>query len=189
MTGESHLLYKAQRGDPEALDEILNRYKDQSFSLALGIVQSEFDAEDIVQNAFIKVFKHLRQFKNESKFSTWLYRIVYNESIRLIKQEHVAARKEVALDDVDVNYYSIDNALRPLFADERRRIIKQALQKLSYNENTILTLFYLEEKSIRELQRITGFSKSNIKVILHRARKKLYQTLSTMLNQEVTSIL
>ncbi len=189
MTNESHLLQKAKQGNPEALNKIIDRYKDQSFSLALGIVQNVTAAEDIVQNAFIKVFKHLNQFNSASKFSTWLYRIVYNESIRLIKHERVAAKKEIAIDDVDDNFFPIEDALNHLLADERKHIIKQALRRLSFDENTMLTLFYLEEKSIRELQHITGFSTTNIKVILHRARKKLYQILRTMLNQEVTSIL
>ena len=189
LINESHLLQQANLGSSEALNILLDKYKNQAYSMALSIVRIEADAEDVVQNAFIKVFRHLHEFKKESKFSTWLYRIVYNESMRFIRMNRRFLNQETDLTETDMSHYVVNDALSRLLADERKRLIRQAMQKLSGSEYTILTLFYLEEKSIRELKQITGFTKANIRVILHRARKRLYQTLNTMLQQEVTSIL
>lgn len=186
---ETVLLEKAKNGDVASLNEILDKYKDQAFSLAIRIVKNESHAQDIVQNAFIKIFKSIHQFKSESRFTTWLYRIIYNEALQYLQKE----TKYNAIDEIseveEMDFAVIDDSFRNIVDDERKRIIDKALNELNHQENTILTLFYLEEKSIREIQEITGLKKSNIKVILHRARKKLQIILSQMLKEEVTSLL
>ena len=176
---------KAKAGDISALNQLLDQYKDVAFSIAFRILKNKDDAEDVVQDAFIKVFESIKQFRNESKFSTWLYRIVYNESIRALKDNSHFIYSDVHEDDAIVDYPMIDDALQNLVAVERKKIIREALDQLHANESLILTLYYLEEKNIREINKITQLSKSNIKVIMHRARKNLYIILKRMLKKEM----
>ena len=182
------IIKKAKAGDVDALNQLLDQYKDVAFSIAFRILKNKDDAEDVVQDAFIKVFESIKQFRNESKFSTWLYRIVYNESIRALKCNSQLLYSDVHENDAVVDYPMIDDALHNLVAAERKKIIREALDQLHINESLVLTLYYLEDKSIKEINKITCFSKSNIKVILNRARKKLYTILKRMLKNEMESI-
>ncbi|MFC1561163.1 RNA polymerase sigma factor [Candidatus Latescibacterota bacterium] len=174
-------LKKAKTGDVSALNQLLVQYKDFAFSIAFRILKNEHDAEDVIQDSFIKVFKSIKQFRNESTFSTWLYRIVYNESIRVQKCKNQFLYLDIHENDAIVDYPIIYDALQNLLANERKKVIRKALDQLHANESLILTLYYLEDKNIKEIHKITQLSKSNIKVILHRARKNLHTILKRML--------
>jgi len=174
-------LKKAKDGDIVALNQLLVQYKDFAFSIAFRICKNEQDAEDVVQDSFIKVFKSIKQFRNESTFSTWLYRIIYNESIRVRKYRNQLIYTNINDNDEIVNYSCIDNALQNILAAERKQIIRKALDQLHVNESLVLTLYYLNDKNMKEIHQITQLSRSNIKVILHRARKKLHTILKKML--------
>lgn len=178
-------LKKAKAGDVSALNQLLVQYKDFAFSIAFRICKNEHDAEDVVQDSFIKVFKSIKQFRNESLFSTWLYRIVYNESIRVRKCKNQLIYSAINDNDEIVDYSSIDGALQNILAVERKQIIRKALDQLHVNESLVLTLYYLNDKNIKEIHQITQLSKSNIKVILHRARKNLHTILKKMFANEM----
>jgi len=178
-------LKKAKAGDVSALNQLLVQYKDFAFSIAFRICKNEYDAEDVVQESFIKVFKSIKQFRNESTFSTWLYRIVYNESIRVRKCKNQLIYSAINDNDEIIDYSSIDGALQNLLTVERKQIIRKALDQLHVNESLVLTLYYLNDKSIKEIHQITQLSKSNIKVILHRARKNLHTILKKMFANEM----
>ena len=120
-------LKQAKAGDVSALNQLLVQYKDFAFSLAFRICKNEHDAEDVVQDSFIKVFKSIRHFRNESTFSTWLYRIVYNESIRVRKGRNQFIYSDIDDNDEIVDYSSIDDALQNLLVDERKKLIRKAL--------------------------------------------------------------
>ncbi|MFC1538139.1 RNA polymerase sigma factor [Candidatus Latescibacterota bacterium] len=177
-------LKKAVSGDVSALNHLLNQHKDIAFSIAFRILQNKDNAEDAVQDAFIRVFKYIRKFRNDSQFSTWLYRIVYNECMRVKKEYSQMHFSNVDGDDKVIDYPVIDDALEKLVESDRKRIIREALDTLHPNESLVLTLFYLEDKTIKDIHIITQLSKSNIKVILFRARKNLNKILNRMFNYE-----
>jgi RNA polymerase sigma-70 factor (ECF subfamily) len=164
---ESQIIKKAKSGDSEALTILIDKYKNIAFNLALSIVKDKDNAKDITQDSFIKVLENIKYFRSNSKFSTWLYRIVYNQSLSFIKKANY-------LNSFKNNYYS-DFELPEIFEneDETLQQLNKAIDLLDNNEKNILLLFYYAEKSIKEISQITGLSKSNIKVILHRTRKKL----------------
>lgn len=157
---------KSQSGDKNALNFLLNKYRQNAFAIACKFVQDKENAEDIVQEAFIKVFLHIKQFKNESAFTTWLFKIVYNESLK-----HISKNKKINLINEDVEKEEIINSNNT--TDEKKQIINQSLQELTPNEYLIIQLFYWEEKSIKEISLITNQTAANIKVLLYRARKKI----------------
>jgi RNA polymerase sigma-70 factor (ECF subfamily) len=170
---ESVLVKNAIAGDYEALSILINKYKDIAYNLAVSIVKDKESAKDITQDSFLKVLENITRFNNESKFSTWLYRIVYNESLQYIK-------KIQKISITDIASAKIENYSDEILTTEDQNPdlnLYQAIERLDENERNIILLFYLAEKSIREINTITGLSIHNIKVILHRSRKKLYENL------------
>lgn len=166
---ESQIIKKAISGDSEALTTLIDKYKDIAYNLALSIVKNREDAKDITQDSFLKVLENIHRFRSDSKFSTWLYRIVYNQAIGFSKKE---SRSDTA------DYYVlVDTSAENDNQEDKIQELYKAINLLDDSDRNIIMLFYLAEKSIKEIVQITGLSVSNIKVILHRARKKLFEKM------------
>ncbi|RLD63808.1 MAG: RNA polymerase [Bacteroidetes bacterium] len=174
-----HYLSKVIDGDVSAYSYIVNQYKNMAFSIALRVVNNREDAEEVTQDAFLKAYNSLKKFNHKSKFSTWLYKIVYNTAISKIRENKKKSRVNQFADGniENINIEDIENVLVKFEEENKKEIIDLAINKLSENEKLIVTLFYLAEKSINEIIEITNYTSSNIKVILFRARKKLYEEL------------
>lgn len=166
---ESQIIKKAITGDSEALTVLIDKYKDIAFNLALSIVKNREDAKDITQDSFLKVLENINRFRNDSKFSTWLYKIVYNQSIGF-------AKKENRTDSIDYSVLA-DTSVESENQEDKIQDLYKAINLLAETDRNIIMLFYLAEKSIKEIAQITGLSIGNIKVILHRARKKLFEKM------------
>lgn len=162
---------KVLSGDKSSFKYFINMYQELAMSIAMSIVQYEPDAKDVVQNAFVQAYKSLPTFKQESKFSTWFYRIVVNESLKFIRKN--SKYKPVRLSNKNEHLYApISNeAYDKLDLLDKRKEIQKALILMKPKERLVLELFYLQEYKLSEIEAITGFSPSNIKVLLHRARK------------------
>ncbi|MDJ0645726.1 MAG: sigma-70 family RNA polymerase sigma factor [Flavobacteriaceae bacterium] len=157
------LIQRAKNGDALALNELIESHKTLAYSIAFKYLKNKEDAEDITQNAFILILNSIKNFRNESKFSTWLYKVIYHECLKELKSKNRT-----------VEYIPKYVKLEPQTETNQEAIkIKDLLGHLNPNEFTVVSLFYLKEKSINEINQITSFSKANIKVILHRARTKL----------------
>lgn len=166
---ESQIIKKAITGDSEALTVLIDKYKDIAFNLALSIVKNREDAKDITQDSFLKVLENINRFRSDSKFSTWLYRIVYNKSIGFVKRENRTNIVDYSgLADISEKNDNKEDKIQELY---------KAINLLEDTDRNIIMLFYLAEKSIKEIAQITGLSIGNIKVILHRARKKLFEKM------------
>ena len=137
------------------------------------MVNSEEDAEELTQDTFMKAFEHLSSFNGKSNFSTWIYRIAYITALSFLRKKNV---EQTVIDDNQWNRISetqIDDALNNE-SEEQIEKLQQALTKLTAEELALVTLFYEEEHSIQELAQILNLNEGNIKVKLHRLRKKLY---------------
>lgn len=176
---------KVLAGDLYAFNYFLKTYKDMAYSVAISIVKQEHLAEEIVQDAFMICYQSLKNFKGESKFSTWLYRIVVNCAFgTLRKMKSDVQEFDLATHDVSFD----ESAFQLLQNKEREYFVQQALMKLSPNEALALRLFYLEELSVQEVREVTGWTETNIKTILHRGRKNLYRVLSKIMKGEYDGI-
>lgn len=176
-------LTKAIDGDREALNYLLDQHKNLAFSIALKLVGNEADAEDIVQEAFIKVLTSIGRFRKESRFSTWLYRIVYNESLKRLnekKQENLNLDSE---NNIPAASVPVEDIFEKISKEEEHKLVNEAIEKLNANEHLVLSLYYPGEKNINEIVRITGFTKSNVKVLMHRGRKHLYQIIHQVMER------
>lgn len=183
---DEELIDLALKNHSRAMSCLVDRYKGMVFTLSYRILKNELDAEEAAQDSFIKAFKALSTFRFDCKFSTWLYRICYNNAIskaRVYKPVLVDADARP-----DIPYEAI-SALDSLSAKDRNRYLSKAMEKLDSDESAILTLFYVEGDSINEIVAITDLSESNVKVKLHRGRKKLYAQLEVLLKEEVSMLL
>lgn len=153
-----------------------------AFTVAVSVVKDEFFAEEVVQDAFLKAFKGLKSFNRKAKFSTWFYRILINEAfmrLKKMKKEIVSFVPEYEQETTD------EHTLLSLPEDEQRYCINEALKKLPPKESLVLRLFYLQEESIKDIGEITGWSVANVKVILHRARKRMQTVLQQIMKSEL----
>jgi RNA polymerase sigma factor (sigma-70 family) len=173
---------KVCEGDTQAFRYFLTHYKGMAFTLAISVVKDEFVAEEVVQDAFIKAFNGMKNFKFQSKFSTWFYRIVLNEAFMRLKK----LKRDMVIFTPDYNEEVADESVVDLLqADEQTYMINEALKMLAPNESLVLRLFYLEEENVKEVCEITGWTESNTKVILHRARKSMLLALNKLMKTSV----
>lgn len=170
-------------GDQAAYAELVNKHKSYAYTLALRILQTRAEAEEAAQDAFIKAYHHLGAFNRQSKFSTWLYRIVFNTAISYKR------RQRQRFQDIEntVIHYS-QEAEGMLEKTDKKKYIAKALGALNEADRTALTLFYLEEFSMEEIAEITGMQPNTVKVRLHRARLRLADELKTLLSHEALTL-
>ncbi|HNS17058.1 MAG TPA: sigma-70 family RNA polymerase sigma factor [Bacteroidales bacterium] len=177
---DRYYIEKVLEGDTAAFAALVDRHKDNAFALALRITGNREDAEEIAMDAFVKVYRSLGNFRNDSKFTTWLYRIVHNESISALRKKQP---ETAPLDDSLASDYpteEIQQCVSELDELQQQKLISRALKELPPEDHMLITLFYMEDLSVSEINEITGLSQSNIKVRLHRTRKKLYQILNRL---------
>jgi RNA polymerase sigma factor (sigma-70 family) len=175
-------------GDKEAFGGLVDAHKDMVYTVCLRMLTSEADAEEAAQDVFVKAFRSIGSFQERAKFSTWLYRITYNHCISVIRKKVKMIDLVDELPDGEVDEGEM-NGLESISAEERSRYLKMAIESLAETDAVVVTLFYYDEMSLDEIAEITGLSSSNIRIKLHRSRKKMYQVICKNLKSEVSSIL
>lgn len=171
---ELHIIAQILGGKTEAFSYFMDTYGQQVFTLIVRMVDSEVDAEELTQDTFMKAFSHLSSFCGHSSFSTWIYRIAYNTALSALRKR--ATQDTFTCDERLWNQLSDSEIDESLDSEEESRIelLKRAIRRLSPEEQAVVTLFYEEEKSVAELSEILKQTENNVKVKLHRIRKKLY---------------
>ena len=183
MYSDAYYIERVQAGDTGCFACLLDRYSRPVHSLILKMVHSKEDAEELAQDVFMKVFRNLPSFKADCSFSTWIYRIAYNTAIselRRKKQEFIAI-EESQIENVSEEEVSI--LLGRTSENDQVEKLEHTLTLLPPEERAMIMLFYMKQKSIEELTVITGLSASNVKVKLHRIRKKLFVLIKGMEDQ------
>lgn len=187
MTEINDQLYieKILKGDINAFSFLVDNYKNMVFSLAFKMTKSREEAEEVSQDTFIKAYKNLSKFKGDSKFSTWLYRIAYHTSLDAIKRN----KKTINIFDINEVTFnqikSVEHILEGIERKERAALMDACLQRLSNEERSIIWMFYYDELSLKEIIEVTGLHEANIKVKLHRARKKLLTIVKESIEPEI----
>ena len=184
------IIAKVKTGDLSAFNVLIEEYKNMAFTLALKLMKTREDAEEVTQDAFLKAYQKIHQFEGKAKFSTWLYTIVYHTALtRLRKKQLPIDHGPLGQEEKLVAYSESDKEWRRLQKQERSGYIQMALEKLSQEDQVVITLFYLNENSLQEICEITSWELSNVKVRLHRARKRLLKALEALLDNEVRELL
>ena len=181
---DGELVRACHHGDKEAFRELVERYQRRVVSVALGMVHNRDDALEIAQDTFIKAFENLTQFKGESSFYTWLYRIAVNRAIDLQRRER--RHPTVPLEDENVSGDGYQDTLKeerlgdPYQETQAREIgdrVKEAIDELTPDHKAVILLREVEGLSYDEISRVMQCSKGTVMSRLHYARKKLQKRL------------
>jgi len=183
---DQSLINAISNGHAASYGQLVDRYKDLVFTLALRMLKHREEAEEVAQDAFIKAFRSLDKFKGDSKFSTWIYKITYNTCLDRLK------KNKKHLNDVPIDGYTehkletVDNALEQMITEEKHELIRQCVHQLPSESSYLLTLFYFEELTLDEISKIVNIEANTVKVKLFRARKKLAVILEQHLQPQNT---
>ncbi len=177
------LVQRVRAGDRGAYRELFQRYYQKIFALAFSVVRSREDAEDVTQDAFVKAYTSLAEFKGDSAFYTWLYRIAYNVAIdltRKVSRRGGPAKEFQETDDYDgqEQVAAIDGPHQELYRKQQMGLINRALQTLTEEHRATIVLRELDGLSYEEIADSTGVSVGTVMSRLFYARKKLKIALS-----------
>lgn len=179
MDSESDKYYieRVLEGKINAFSFLVDRHKDRAYNLAFRICGNCEEAEEVAQDAFLKAFRSLKDFRMKSSFATWLYRIVYNTAISLVRNRRkgVLSLEDFPADAVD--FLSINKNEDDAIEDYRNSLVNFAMQKINDEERGLITLYYYNDLDTEEISKITGINKVNIKVRLFRARQKMAEII------------
>jgi RNA polymerase sigma-70 factor (ECF subfamily) len=185
---EAELVKRARRGEMTAYDELVRRYQERIYATIYHMTSNHEDANDLVQEAFIKAYRALKSFKGGSSFYTWVYRIAVNKTINFLKQRR--NKSHLSLDDMDFNAEH-DPELVALVSDKtpRREInlaelqekLNIAMQKLSEAHRLVVTLHDVQGMSHEEIAKIMDCNIGTVRSRLFYARQQLQGHLSDYL--------
>ncbi len=188
---DEHLLVAAAKGgDASAFEELVNRYERKIFRLTMNITRSREDAEDAMQDAFMKAYSHLDRFQEESRFYTWLVRIAANEALMRLRKRRpnqVSLDEPIETDEDFVPLQIEDWGPSPeqRFAQtEMRDILRGVVEELAPDFRTVFVLRDVEGLSTEETAEAVGISEAAVKSRLLRARLKLRQKLNRHFRQD-----
>ncbi|MCU0370656.1 MAG: RNA polymerase sigma factor [Bacteroidales bacterium] len=169
---------KVLDGDVRAFANLVDKHKDMVYTIALKLTRNHEDAEEIAQDTFVKIYRSLGDFRKMSRFSTWLYRITYNTAISFLRSRkpEPAPITEDMVETATVD--EIGQKVSEMEIEEQRRIMQLALSLLPEEDNLLVTLYYLDDRPVAEISEIMGLTQTNVKVRLHRNRKRLYALLN-----------
>ena len=166
--GRSHR--RVLRGDMDEFSQLVGEYAPRMLRLALGIVRRRDVAEDVVQDALVKAYERLGSWRGDSALSTWLYRIVYTTALSSLRRSSGRDFFAIAIEEPAPVAVPDDD---PEVTEENIARMRRALDELGPLDSTLVNLFYLEERSVRDVAAICGESEANVKTRLHRARVRL----------------
>ncbi|MFN8206164.1 MAG: RNA polymerase sigma factor [Bacteroidales bacterium] len=179
LQDDSYYIGLVLRGDQRAFTVLVDRHKQLIYSFALRMLRVPEDAEEVAHDAFVKAYQSLSSFRSESRFSTWLCRIVYNESVSRLRKKKLKMHSFEEPGFAKFDLAAADQSLAEMTEQELQVMIDLALGALPDDERSIISLFYLHEQPVKEIAGITGLSESNVKIKLFRARKRMWEYLST----------
>lgn len=176
---QKDLIRRIISGEKELFRHIVEQNDSFVYSICLNILRNKEDARDVAQDTFYKAYKSLKRFDgNKSQFSTWLYRIAYNKCIDQVRKKNNFLNFKSYFKGKETNYDYQNHK----FENE---IVDDMISELSDKDAGLITFYYLNELSIKEISYITDDSESNIKVKLHRIRKRLKEIASKKYNNEL----
>jgi RNA polymerase sigma-70 factor (ECF subfamily) len=182
-TEAAAVLARARQGDSEAFRALVERHSRSVFHLAYRMTGNEQDAEDVVQESFLRAYKQLGRFESRANFGTWLYRIVANCSVDLMRAKqarHDQVRGDSLDDAADLPAGDLPGPERLAQSAEIERRVRAALADLSPLERAAFTLRHYEGRSIDEISRTLGLGTSAAKHSVFRAVKKLRVVLEPL---------
>ncbi len=184
MVNERQLLQQIKQGDRKAFSVLIDQYQKLVFHVVQRIVSRVEDVEDISQEVFIKVYKHLDTFAFESKLATWIARIAYLTAVdHLRKYPPDHSQSVQPMDQVYITYQTPEQVL---IQTDTTLSVQKLVDSLPESYRVVLTLYHLEEFSLSEVEQITGMPIGTVKNYLFRARKLLKDRIAVYHKQDLS---
>lgn len=179
MAVDGELIRRTLRGDNGAFGELVRKYKDRLYNSVVRIMRCPMDVEDIVQDAFVRAFATLKDFRQDCAFFTWLYRLAVNEAITRIRERGRtvsldASRERGFYEPIDQEESPLDSLMR----EERAPAVAAALAKLNEQHRTILVLREIERFDYATIARVLDLNVGTVRSRLHRARMQMRRLLN-----------
>lgn len=179
MTDDHSLINRVIAGDRHAFRWLIKQHERLVYSVVWKIVQNQEDAEEVCQDVFLKVYDKLPSFKYESKLSTWIAKIAYNQALSYLRKRE-GLSETIERGETNFKEKFIDSSATPMEMVENtelKTLLNRAIEQLPVHYRTILTLFHLQEMSYPEIVEITGLPEGTVKNYLFRARNLLKEAL------------
>lgn len=179
---DEQLVRKAQEENDRAFGQLVERYESKVYSLALKMLRNPEDAEDVLQDTFLRAYRGIKSFKGNSTFSTWVYRITANSALMRLRKKQLPT---VSIDDADEREAPINIAdwapgpAEQLLSQETQRAMNEAIEALPAEFRQVFVLRDIEELSNSEVADILDLSVAAVKSRLHRARLKVRNRLAS----------
>lgn len=172
---EKELVMKIQSGDMNAFGKLFEVYKSEAFKYSYLITGNEHISEDIVQEAFINCYTHIKSLKNQEQFKSWFFKILTRIAWRYSKKE----KKSVPVDNIfeKADDEKKDESVNQYIRKEQADMLHEAIEKLDIKQKTVIILYYFNELTIKEIANIMGCFEGTVKSRLYSARKKLKNNL------------
>ncbi|MFM8913252.1 MAG: RNA polymerase sigma factor [Flammeovirgaceae bacterium] len=183
LPNEQELLDRVRTGDKMAYRDLVDHYKSYAYTIAMKVLNQRAEAEEASQDAFIKAYQNIATFKGEAKFSSWLYRIVFNTAI--------SYKRKMKPTFTDIESRTIAHpheGERTVEFQDRQRYVAKAIDQLNEADKLAVQLFYLQEFSMEEVADIMQQPANTVKVRIHRARQRLANELTTLLKKEALTL-
>jgi RNA polymerase sigma-70 factor (ECF subfamily) len=186
---DEQLVRKSQQDDERAFGELVSRYESKVYSLALKMVRNPEDAEDVLQDTFLRAYRGIKSFKGNSTFSTWIYRITANSALMRLRKRQLPT---VSIDDADEREAPINIAdwapgpVEQMLNQETQAAMTEAIEALPPEFRQVFVLRDIEELSNAEVAEILDLSVAAVKSRLHRARLKVRNRLATYFTEPRT---
>ena len=169
QTDERQLIARILDGHAEEFGYFLERYSQEAFAIVVRLVPQQEDAEELVQDAFVRAFNRLETFEGRSSFSTWICRIAYTTAVSWLRKRRI---RYLSIDDQPkLTDTEVDEAL-----DDESRIeeLRRAISLLKPDEQTLITLYYYDNRPLNDIAYILDAEPNVLATRLHRIRRKLY---------------
>ncbi|EDM36382.1 putative RNA polymerase sigma factor [Pedobacter sp. BAL39] len=188
---DTDLINAVLAGNTDVYTELVKRHQRFVFTLAMRFTKNREDAEEVAQDCFVKAYRALGTFQQNSKFSTWLYTITYTTAMTFLRRKKMDT---TSIDDVESGIQLQDRSSTDvdLLSVERKSghtWLNNAIAALPADDAVIITLFYKGEQSLEEIGTALHMSSNAVKVKLHRARIRLKEKLQYLLKDEVKELL
>ncbi len=183
---ETRIIFEIQAGNPRRFGVLVDRHKNRAMTLALRIVGNRSDAEELVQDAFVRAFRSMDRFRGESKFGTWFYRILYNLCLTSLARRGESPEPLEGLEEssVDLPPTGDPTVLEDLVTAEALDLVRLELDTLPEKFRAALTLFYVQEMSYDEIASVMRVPVGTVKTHLFRGRVLLKKNVMAKMQEE-----
>ncbi len=162
---------------------LVEKYERRVFSICIKIIKKREEAEEVAQDVFVKCFKNLNRLKDPNKFPNWLMKIAYTKAIDQIRKKQLS---KTNIDEISQEHYKDEKTpLTHAISENRKEIINKAIALLEPEEAAIITFYYIQGMTTKEISETIGMSLSNVKVKLFRARKTLKSIIVSLVKDDL----